>query len=418
MRQILKIIEKNMKNLSKEEREEFRNTIQDTFYKIVLNLDKRIEKFEEKILDSVGNENEAEDISVLLLEEKKIHLYEDCFFPILEKEKQNLKDILLSDEKVLKDIYLPFDDKEMFNYEKQYYNANIKIDEKIFPIKLKLRKNNKYKEQTKLIYETFLLNNLNWKTILNPYGTKMFQLEIVEFDENVLKELNEDTDIKIEYLDSDIKDRLEENVVLCWNIEVKSIVAESVISPTKNNIHLESILAFNNNKHIYICPNNYKIYMTKKINDRYIFAVTEDIKNIVWKIIEIKEIGDRKRFSNLKYPLFENKANLHFINQLRTEKYKRIRTISELQRVANSFPVFTEYFEMENVSVVETFDNIETIEINDFIIDEFRMKGQEKILKIEMRIKRNNEFTKEILNFIISEIQLYFPEYRCVGVIV
>lgn len=415
MQHIKKIIEKNLKNLSKEEREEFRNVILETFSTMTSNIEKRMEKFESKILSSVGSKNEAEDINILLIEKNDYYLYEDKFFPIVSLENEDeLKDILMSDEKILKEVYLPFSPNELKKIENDVFYGEIKFENNVYNLKFKLEKNNNYKAMTKLLYETFALNNLKWKTVLNPYASKMYFLKIIDFDEELINIGVEKN--KIIFSESSIKKYFEKDILLCWNIEIKPIVGESVVAPTKNSIHLEHLLTFSDNKNIYVCPADYYIYMVEKINNEQIVAITEDIKNIVWKVIDIKKI-DEEKYKELKYPLFTNKLNFHFINQVRFEKEKKIRTFGELERVANSFEIFNKYFSLKSAKVIDFIEKIETYEVNDFINDEFRLKGQEKKLEIIVSCKKIDEYTIDILSFIISEIQLYFPEYKCVGVI-
>lgn len=110
---------------------------------------------------------------------------------------------------------------------------------------------------------------------------------------------------------------------------------------------------------------------------------------------------------------------LHFINKLKLEKDLRIRTMTELERILNSFSIFKKYFIFITAIVEnEEKDNIIGYDVNPFILDEFRLKGYQKNLKIKLKALQNDEFTVDILSFIVSEIQLYFPEYKCIGEVI
>lgn len=417
MQHILKIIENDLKNLNKDEREEFRTVILNSFIRITEGIDKKINKFEKRILETVGETKENVDIFIALISKEEYYLYEDKFFPMIENVEVSLKDALTIRDGKFKDIYLSISSDKIEQYNGKILNASITIEEEIFQLKLKLVLNLKYEEQVKKLYEVFNLNNLKWKTLLNPYLKKMFTLEIEECDEKLLSLLNgsEKIDIKKENLEK----IWHEDVSLCWNIKEKEVLGEGVIRPTKDRIHLENTLNFSSNKNVYICPiENCHVYLAEKIGREQIMIISEDKKNILWKIWEIQEIEEEK-LKKLNYKSFNNKMELHFINKLKLEKDLRIRTISELERILNSFSIFKRYFSFITATVMEKeIENYIGYDINTFILDEFRLKGYQKNLKIKLKILKKDEFTIDILSFVISEIQIYFPEYRCVGELV
>lgn len=412
MQHILKIIEKDLKDLSKDEREKFRVAILNSFIKITEGIDQKINNFEKKILKTVGETRKNIDIFVALISEDEYYLYENKFFPMIKNEKLLLKDVLSINNGIFKDIYLSIPSNEVNQYNGKILNGFINIKNEIFQIKLKMIFNSKYEDQVKKLYGVFNLNNLRWKTLLNPYLKKIFTLKIIEFDENLLSIL--DGSEKITVNKEIFKDVWHEDILLCWNIKEKKVLSDGIIRPIKNKIYLESILNFSSNKNVYICPmEDCCIYLVEKISQEQIMIISEEKKNIIWKIWEIQEIEEEK-LKKLKFKSFNNRMDLHFINKLKLEKNLRIRTISELERVLNSFPIFRKYFIFITATVGEK-ENFIGYEVNSFILDEFRLKGSQKILKISLRNLKKDEFTNDILSFLISEIQIYFPEYKCIG---
>ncbi|MBC2857064.1 hypothetical protein H3N56_11535 [Cetobacterium sp. 2A] len=413
MQHILKIIENDLKNLSKDEREEFRTAILSSFMKVTSGIDKKITSFEKRILETVGETKEKIDIFVALISKDEYYLYEDKFFPMIKNDESSLNDILSMNEKKYKDIYLSIPSNKISQYHGKILKGFITIKEEVFQIKFRLIFNSKYEDKVKKLYEIFNLNNLKWKTLLNPYLKKMFTLEIVEYDEVLLSIL--DGTEKIEIEKEDFKDIWHEDILLCWNIKGKEVLGEGIIRPTKDRIHLENILNFSSNRNIYICPiEDCNIYLVEKIGQEQIMIISEDKKNIIWKIWEIQEVEEEKLIK-LKFKSFNNKMELHFINKLKLEKDLRIRTVSELERILNSFPIFRKYFTFVTTVVTEKEEDFIGYEVNSFILDEFRLKGYQKVLKIKFKNLREDEFTNDILSFVISEIQIYFPEYKCIG---
>lgn len=414
MQHILKIIENDLKSLSRDEREEFRTAILNSFTKITEGIEEKITSFEKRILETVGETRENVDISVALISKEEYYLYEDKLFPIVERDDISIKDMLLINKRKYKDIYLSISSDEIDQYHGKILNGFININDEEFKVKLRLVFNLKYEEQVKKLYEVFNLNNLKWKTLLNPYLKKMFTLELIEYDENLSNLLNGNE--KINIVKEDLENIWHEDVLLCWNIKEKNVLGEGMIRPTKDRIHLENVLNFSSNRNVYIYPiEDCHIYLVEKINKEQVMIISEDKKNIMWKIWEIQDI-DNEKLKKLKFKSFDNKMELHFINKLKLEKDLRIRTISELERILNSFSVFKEYFTFITAAVVDK-ENEDRIgyEVNPFILDEFRLKGYQKNLKIKLKTLKTDEFTIDILSFVISEIQIYFPEYRCTG---
>lgn len=417
MQHILKIIENDLKSLSRDEREEFRTAILNSFTKITEGIEEKITSFEKRILETVGETKENVDISVALISKEEYYLYEDKLFPIIKREDVSIKDMLLANERKYKDIYLSISSDEIDQYHGKILNGFININDEEFKVKLRLIFNLKYEEQVKKLYEVFNLNNLKWKTLLNPYLKKMFTLELIEYDENLSTILSGNE--KINIMKEDLENIWHEDVLLCWNIKEKNVLGEGMIRPTKDRIHLENVLNFSSNRNVYIYPiEDCHIYLVEKINKEQVMIISEDKKNIMWKIWEIQDI-DNEKLKKLKFKSFDNKMELHFINKLKLEKDLRIRTISELERILNSFSVFKEYFTFITAAVVDKENEDRTgYEVNPFILDEFRLKGYQKNLKIKLKTLRTDEFTIDILSFVISEIQIYFPEYRCIGEII
>ena len=57
-------------------------------------------------------------------------------------------------------------------------------------------------------------------------------------------------------------------------------------------------------------------------------------------------------------------------------------------------------------------------DLNPFLIDEFKLKGKNSNMYLYFKILKKDLYIREVLDFIISELQLYFPEYNCRGVLV
>lgn len=53
--------------------------------------------------------------------------------------------------------------------------------------------------------------------------------------------------------------------------------------------------------------------------------------------------------------------------------------------------------------------------MNPFISDHVRSEKDKKVMKLRFRASDNSFIRHDILSFLVSEIQMYFPEYKCEG---
>ena len=95
----------------------------------------------------------------------------------------------------------------------------------------------------------------------------------------------------------------------------------------------------------------------------------------------------------------------------------RLRNKNEIRRILNSYKDVKKYFKFLDVIISdEEIKYEDTYETNEFIVDEFKLKGRNSKMYFIFTPLIKDSFTEDILSFIISDMQLYFPEYKCIGV--
>ena len=112
-----------------------------------------------------------------------------------------------------------------------------------------------------------------------------------------------------------------------------------------------------------------------------------------------------------------NGVNINFSNKLAFNKSHTIKTKTELARLINSFKA-SKYLRFTDVALMEEVsdENEQTYEVNDFIIDEIREDNIKKSLILYFEpINKESYLNKDILSFLVSEVQFIYPEYKCEG---
>ncbi len=419
MERLKKIIENELKDLEVNERNLFRITSLMTFDKLINNVEKRMNNFEKNILETIGQDNEDIHIESLMIPKKDLYLYEVNYEPILaeDKEEINIKEVLSKkEEKILKKVFINMDKRSLENINGTILNGKIVGSNIEYPIKLKLERDSKYLEKMKKLYDVSSLNNIKWKTYNIPYLRKIFKLTAEEYDPEMIENLTGEEHLVIN--NNDLKGYWIEDHIILWNIKEEATMSDGLIKPTVNKIHFEHTVVFDDVRRIYLCPDEeVDIYLVAKTKENTIKIVTNEVRQVKWKFWTISYLED-KNYSKLEYPPFDNKINDHFINQLKLENDIRLRNKNEIRRILNSYKDVKRYFKFLDVIISENnIEHEETYEINEFIIDEFKLKGRNTRMYFLFEPLIKDSFTDDILSFIISDMQLYFPEYECRGVL-
>lgn len=422
MKYIKKIIENELKNLIEDDRMLFRKTSLKTFEFLVSDLEKRIEDFESKILDSAISQESTISIINMIVPKNDFYLYEENFSPIILSDviERPLIEILNSEDKVYKKIILDIDRENIETISNLTFDGVGKLNGIDYSFIFKLEKDDSYDRKIKEIYDVFGLNGLKWRTLNTPYLYKAFKVVIVEFKEELLEELKK-TD---EVLNIDIdkkgfeKNWVEDHLIL-WNVIHINMLGNGEINPTKDRIHYEHTLFFNNNNNVYLCHDKeiYIYYIQRILNGFRI--ITDENREMKWEFIKIAEADEKVYEKKLNYPVFSNRINPSFINKIKMENDIRLRNLGEIKRIVNSFDDITKRMELVRVEITDEEKRyISTNDSNPFVIDEFKLKGKNSNMYFYFKIIKKDFYIKEILDFIISELQLYFPEYDCKGVLV
>jgi hypothetical protein len=93
-----------------------------------------------------------------------------------------------------------------------------------------------------------------------------------------------------------------------------------------------------------------------------------------------------------------------------------IRTKAEISRIFESYESIGD-LELHDVLIKESYNKlVETINFNSFVDDEIRIDKYKKIMLVQFTTANKEDYLiKEKMSFLVSELQVLFPEYKCVG---
>ena len=415
MEYLRKIIEKDLKNMTESERNIYRKASLLTFQNLTEELIARSEEFEERILDSVKTTEGKTTIYTALVHKEKFYLYEEEMFPIIKNNK-NLGKIMENEgEKIVGTVFVKRSYSDIMKLNGRELSGFIKAGESRYMVSVKMEIDNRYREKMEELYSVFLLNDLKWRTINQCYSEKMFKLVITDHDEELYYANTDAFELEIFY--EELTGDVYPDYDLMWNIREKEAIGDSLVRAMEDRIHYEHKIKFEQIEEAYLYPSSDNIFLAHK-DEEFMYIITDDIKENKWIIWKIKELTDKRKYENLEFPLSGNEKEYDFLNRLRSNSIMRIRSEAEIERIAGSFPEIKKAVKYKDYYITEKDlgNTIKTYDMNSFIIDEFRLKGKKERLYVYFELLDNNYLSEDMVSFMVSEMQIYFPEYECVGV--
>ena len=120
------------------------------------------------------------------------------------------------------------------------------------------------------------------------------------------------------------------------------------------------------------------------------------------------------------YALVSNHRDLGFIGRFSSVRGMIIRTRGEIMRLIKSYDI-SDKFVFKDLKVIKesVYEGEQTMNFNHFIDDQIRLYTLKNILLLQFQPLITDDFLLyDHLSFLVSEIQMLFPEYRCVGELV
>jgi len=382
-------------------------------------------KLEERVFNELEYAKEKYDIYSIIIKRNKIDPTDDFLYPILnedmEEKTYDATEILRSlEEKKHKDMFKIFLKCDYLIF-KEFINSHTKIkgiiktNKKDHEAYFKVVKNKEYTNKVSRLYKSFINSNIAWTTINNPYIHKIADVVLVgcqdkiEADENIVK-------IEVDF--GEYSKYVEYDMIPLWNIKELNLKCNGFPMPCIDKVNYEhdvSIIKEGQTNGYLVDSENTDIdYVTFKKESLIISAAVKD--TIFWRLLSIISY-DKRKIQKYEYEFMTNKVNVNFANKLAFEKPHTIKTKTELARTINSFKA-SEYLRFNDVKLQEADDKKfnQTYDINDFITDEIREANVKTALILDFEpIDKNNYLNKDILSFLVSEVQLLYPEYKCEG---
>lgn len=385
----------------------------------------KLNELEKRVFDEVPYVKEKYNIYSTIVKRDKLDVTDEFMHPMLEEDIEEkvydtleiLKALENNEHKNMFKIFLKCDYlivKEFFEN-----NSNIKgvieTNKKVHEAYFKVVKNKQYTDKVCRIYKSFINSNIAWTTINNPYIHKISDVVLVGCEDKI--DADEEI-VRIEVDFGEYNKYVEYDMVPVWNVKEMKLNSDNFPVPGKEKISYEHSISVEKEgtENGYLVDQDNEVINFVTVTQKSV-KLNTDVKEVkcwnLWCIVSANKNQNEK----YEYDLMTNEVNMSFSNKLAFEKPYTVKTKTELSRVINSFKASKDLIFMD-VKLQERFSEElkQTYEVNDFLIDEIRDENIKKILILYFKpLDKENYLNKDILSFLVSEVQYLYPEYECEG---
>ena len=293
------------------------------------------------------------------------------------------------------------------------YKCVVKTNANRYELNAKARRCTKYIDEIERLYRVFQQNKVAWNTVNCPYAYKFIDIVMVPETKFVENEVISEVSVDLGEYDA----YKELNVIPLWNIRAVDCEDKSFPMPANDRInydHFVSLEKHGEQNAYLIALGNLNFLYSKRLENG-IVIVSDSENQEKWTLLKIEAPTNLKR-QNISFEMLSNKKDLGFVGRYAAVKSLVIRTRGEIARLMNSYAM-SKHVSFQSVEILENYDGtIETIDYNSFIDDNIRIDASKKIMLLKFVVNGGENYLNyDKISFLVSEIQLLFPEYKCVG---
>jgi hypothetical protein len=281
-----------------------------------------------------------------------------------------------------------------------------------------LREDKRYLNQINDLYETFLNNNIPWRTINNPYAFRFAEV-LLESCQRPLENDETVTEIQVDF--GEYGQYVQYDMVPLWNVELLKLKSTGFPLPCEDKINFEHMVPLEGIgiEHGYLAAfQNKNISYVRRTKQALVIVAPTELKD-VWDIMRIIHPAGGKT-DVYAYPLVSNAKRQAFSDILAQKSLRVIRTEAELRRLIGSFAAAAN-LSLSHIAIQpcnQELENVASYEMNCFIQDEIRRADcQHRLILNFTTTDRDSFFISDRMSFLVSEVQLYYPDYKCEGVL-
>ena len=284
----------------------------------------------------------------------------------------------------------------------RYFSVEIMTEYGQYTGKARVEKTQVYEEILLQLYEDFVANGIEWKTVNCPYMYKMLSVMLVEtdcpHDEDVIS-------IKVDF--GRYREYVCYDYVPLWNVNKMQVTTSTYPKRNQLGTYYEHVIQDNRIK----SGNTYLVHRPDDIYDirvdkttQELTVVCEERKPVEWCLWEITDCREQA-WNEQVWRNGNDKKTMH------------IRTVAEAIRFAKEIQG-SEEIELVEVTTQQPQNGKEvtTYQMDAFIPEQIRKTNDApKLYFLWVLKQREDKWNQDMLSFMLSRFQLIYPEYQCVA---
>lgn len=282
-------------------------------------------------------------------------------------------------------------------------------------VEVHLRENKEYLQKIAHLYFLFTRNGIPWQTVNAPYLYKMADVIVTGLPEGITGE-EKIKQVIIQF--GEYSRIIRKDVIPVWN--VRRLELESVGFPTPcedhRNFEHQISLRQHGTDHAYLVEDDRNI-QTISQNGEKLRIVCETGEAKKWGIYQIRS-SEEQKIDRYTFPVMGNGREESFAEKYQRKWNQQIRTKTELAHFIKGFGL-EDYVSYQYCHIENLFPGRqETYSMNYFVQDEIRDKTAQKKLVLYFQPGQKEDWLqRDILSFLVSEVQRVYPEYDCGGIL-
>jgi hypothetical protein len=303
-------------------------------------------------------------------------------------------------------VFVECDYHTILKLMRQTYTARVSGKAGTIPMQVELKYSTRYLRKLEALYYAFSENELPWATVNGRYFYKFL-------DVCSKSKLNQDVEgFEIDF--AQYGKYISYDKVLLWNIAALTVpVAECIPKPAYNIVKYEHMLKNlkpDENKYL-VCPMGDKFDFFRRGKEMYVRTDVKQLEQINLLRVISNEDTDSKLYLQAK----TNAKKPGLINSMAKGKYTPTR--GEAERIVTELGEAA-YMRLADIKILpnteENYSHYKGIDYNSFREDNMVDKDR-KLLLFTFNTNIDKLWAYETMFYIVSELQLYYYEYQCVG---
>lgn len=406
-----------------ENRELFKRIVDNLTLDLYKHIKDEYDALERRVFDESPKATRLPDLITCVISKDKYDLTDDNLFPMFVEDLDEVKvdaTEMISAVKAGKDFYLytcmiKADYLELKNLLQsgRRFKGVIENEYGSTSAEFILKPNDRYRKKAEEFYEIAALNYLPWRSLNTAYLFKLFDVYVVS-----IEEWDDETEVvKVTTDFEELAEKILYKPLPLWNVKAVTIKGNSYPQPAVDRKYFEHYLYSKQfrTEHEYLLKHSDAIIRNIRRQGGDLYIICDSDLPSDWQFYEF---ASTPKSANYENPLMSNEQDETFSRNLIEYFGQRIKTHTEIIRFLKSFKT-SEYLTFIEAKIIGKSAKRETYSTEEFIDYEYR--AGERVATLEFSFRAEDEsfyLNRDIMSFLVTEIQHLFPEYLCVGKLV